>query len=362
MRQLCWPLLGIMFLSGCVLAPGQQLKLGDGWQSGTSDIDQNVTIKEITPRLVMQIEAEAPAAAKLPDALVAFRPDNYRIGPGDLLSITVWDHPELTTPAGQLGVETNGRLVRPDGSLYYPYIGAIAAQGKTPDALRTEIASRLVRFIDSPQVDVSVARFASQRVFLSGAFERNEPQSISTTPLSLGEVVSRAGIKLDQADVSSLQFKRDGQIHVLNLDALNSQGVDLNTLYLKDGDNLFLPFNDRRKVYVMGEVGSSQAITLKNKSISLADALGTVSGLKQDTAKASRVFVIRQSADAPNTGATVFRLDANSPVSWVMANRFPLSAGDIVYVETAGLVRLNRLINGVFPVSFFLQAVSNFSQ
>src|SRR3546814_7467749 len=104
--------------------------------------------------------------------LLNYRPGAYRSGAIDLLYITVWDHPELTAPSGpQQQLDANGRLVRPDGTLFYPYIGNIEAAGKTIEELRALIARRLTNYIDSPQVDVSILRFGSQRVVVSGAFD-----------------------------------------------------------------------------------------------------------------------------------------------------------------------------------------------
>ncbi|MEK6787328.1 MAG: polysaccharide biosynthesis/export family protein [Pseudomonadota bacterium] len=359
-RALC--VAAVMALSGCALSPGQRLDLGDGWQSGQADLEQSVVVREITPKTIIQLEQAHQLNDRLPAALLDFRPDDYRISAGDALSITVWDHPELTTPAGQYVADPNSRLVRPDGTFYYPYLGNVMAAGFTPDRLRAQVAGQLTRFITSPQVDIAVSRYGSQRVFFTGAFLRSDPQTLTNVPLSLSEAIGKAGINLDQADLSGLRLRRDGEEYVLNLDALSRQGVDLQRVYLKHDDTLFLPFNDRKKVFVMGEVGLSKAITFKTEDISLADALGTVSGLRPETAKASDVYVIRQSKQSPDTGADVFRMNANSPVSWVMAGRFRLQPGDVVYVDTASIVRFNRVVSGLFPVSFLVQSARALTQ
>lgn len=349
-------------LSGCALSPGQRIDLGDGWQSGQADLEQSIVVRDITPKTIIQLEQGRELNNLLPQSLLDFQPEDYRIAPGDALSITVWDHPELTTPAGQFAADPNTRLVRPDGSFYYPYLGNVQAGGQTPDRLRTQMAGQLTRFITAPQVDISVARYASQRVFFTGAFLRNEPQALTNVPLSLAEAIGKAGLNLEQADLAGLRLRRDTQEYILNLDALSRQGVDLQRVYLKHNDTLYLPFNDRKKIFVMGEVGLSKAITFKTEDISLADALGTVSGLRPDTAKASDVYVIRKSLQSPDTGADVFRMNANSPVAWVMAGRFRMQPGDVVYVDTAGVVRFNRVISGLFPISYLVQSARTLTQ
>src|SRR5690606_31613413 len=127
-------LMASFFLSGCVWAPGQHLSRsepGPG-QIRTTGNDQ-LDLVAITPRLIAMEQAGRADGQSVPQALLDYQPEPYRIGAGDVLYITVWDHPELTVPAGaQQQVNLAGRLVQGDGTLFYPYIGKIKAAGLTP--------------------------------------------------------------------------------------------------------------------------------------------------------------------------------------------------------------------------------------
>lgn len=94
----------------------------------------------------------------------------YQIGAGDVLSIVVWDHPQLTIPAGpQRTPQEAGNSVSPEGTIFYPYIGMLKVAGKGIGEVRTAVASGLQNVIPNPQVDVSIARFSSQQVYLLSA-------------------------------------------------------------------------------------------------------------------------------------------------------------------------------------------------
>jgi len=105
--------------------------------------------------------AQAPADAKAPSAAsqsTAFDPSSYRVGPEDVLEISVWREDTLKKEV----------LVRPDGGISYPLIGEVHAAGKTVSEIRAEITKRLEKFIPDPAVSVSIVKAGSQRVYVIG--------------------------------------------------------------------------------------------------------------------------------------------------------------------------------------------------
>lgn len=348
-RPLSLAILSALALQGCMFSPGQNLDTERLLQEDSAE-SSRVQLVQITPKL-LTVEAATRQEEAVPEALASFRPESYQIGAGDLLYITVWDHPELTSPAGQQQqTDANGRLVRPDGTLFYPYVGTLRVSGRTIEDVRKTITSALAAYVEEPQVDIAVLRFASQRVILNGAFIKAGPQPITTTPLALMEAIGAAQLDTLNADLSGLTLQRDNQVFHLNLDALNTaQGADLYNLYLKDGDRIYLPYNDRKKVYLMGEVNAPRALTFKTREMNLADALGSVGGLNQTTANGKAVYVIRGVEDLEKQRATVFQLDANSPTAFILAQQFQLRPQDVVYVGPAGVTRWNRLISQLLP-------------
>ncbi len=98
------------------------------------------------------------AGATLAQAPAGVDPSTYRVGPEDVLEISVWREDALKKEA----------LVRPDGGISYPLVGELQAAGKTVLQLREEITKRLEKYIPDAVVSVTVLKTGSQRVYVLG--------------------------------------------------------------------------------------------------------------------------------------------------------------------------------------------------
>lgn len=345
--------------SGCIWAPGQSMT------KSSHDNGDNGYVKlvSITPAMLETQEQRAGAGSTstIPTALLDYRPEPYRIGPGDSLYITVWDHPELTSPAGEQQQSTaNGRLVRPDGTLYFPYAGVLKVAGMTIEQARQSIASGLAQFIKNPLVDVSIENYASQRVLMEGAFVKSGPQLLTGVPLTLGEAIGVAGVNSQDANLSDVVLSRQGQVYHLDLNSLHGGGAGAQTIYLQAGDRVYLPYNFNQEVYVMGEVLRPQALRFTTSHLTLTQALGQAGGLNEITSK-GMVYVVRGALDKHGTTQqpTVYELDAKSPAAFAMADNFVVKPGDVVFASAAGITRWNRFMSQLLPLTSALSATAS---
>ncbi len=347
-------------LSGCILAPGQHMTTRGFFRDGSEE-NSRYRLVPITGKEIA-MEAGAATAPAIPQELLDYQAAPYRIGVGDSLYITVWDHPELTSPAGpQQESAANGRLVRADGTLFYPYAGLVKAVGMTVEQLRADLTKRLTTYVEKPQVDVSVIKYGAQRVTLRGAFTKTDPQPITVAPLSLAQSIGAATIDVANADLSNMVLSRDGHDYHLDLDALSRAPHGLDDIWLKAGDQIFLPYNDSKEVYVLGEVVRPLAISFKTSSLNLTQAIGRAGGLSQITSKGRAVYVIRGVVDMEKEPATIYQLNAQSPMAFALASEFTLRPGDVVFVGAADVTRWNRFLTQLLPLSNLVQnaAIAN---
>jgi polysaccharide export outer membrane protein len=106
---------------------------------------------------------EAAYAAIAPAVPQSQSERDYHIGPLDTLAISVYQEPEISTPANApLQVDANGNITM-------PLIGTVPAAGKTATELAAVIADRLsTKYLENPQVNVQVASSVSQKVTVQG--------------------------------------------------------------------------------------------------------------------------------------------------------------------------------------------------
>ncbi|HEM6924443.1 TPA: polysaccharide export protein [Providencia rettgeri] len=363
MKRLSVTVLMLTALTGCTITPGAYMSTSgkNVVDTGDRDITKLVDIYPISPKLLDDMYT-APIIAK-PNSQLEKQITNYeyRVGAGDVLTITVWDHPELTIPAGSYrSAQDSGNWVHSDGTIYYPYIGKVKVIGKTVTEIRTLISNRLATYIESPQVDVSIAAFRSQKMYVSGEVAKPGTLPITNVPLTILEAFNNAGGLTEKADWDNVVLTRNGKETRISLQSLVQYGDLTQNHLMLSGDVLYVPRNDNQKVFVMGEVGQPTTLTIDRAGMSITEALSKASGIDQNTANATGVFVIRpikkQPAEdkelealLPKKMAAVYQLDLSDATSLVMGTEFKLQPYDLVYVTAAPVVRWNRLITQLLP-------------
>lgn len=331
-------------LQGCALAPGMKAQ---NTVEARIEEGKYLQIKPITTDLLNQLENERKLEIRQVANDFAEPQGSYLVGPGDVLQITVWDHPELTLPTGQFrDAETSGQLVDEEGYFFYPYIGKVRARGMTVAGLREVITERLSTYINNPQLDVRVVDFRSKKIYVVGEVNVPGVLPLNDVPMMVADAINRAGGLTDDAYKSGVNISRDGTIYNIDLKAMYDLADASQNLRLKHGDILNVLDRSQQKVFVMGEVKAPRSVAIINSELTLSAALGEVGGVNQLSADSSRIFVIRGSdGDNPE----IFHLNAKEAYGLILAERFRMQAQDIVFVDTAGISSWNRVITQLLP-------------
>jgi polysaccharide biosynthesis/export protein len=236
----------------------------------------------------------------------------YTIGPGDILKITVWGHDDLSKdyPVAQ------------DGRVPFPLIGAVPAVGLTTTELAKRIRDLLEKdYLVNPQVIVGVKDYLSKKVNVMG--EAEKPGLFYLTgPTTLLELLSKAGGLSKNAGKDLVLVRTEGTILRLDVRKIQSGDVKENLL-LQNGDMMFVP--KASAFFVLGEVNKPGTFPL-DKETSVLEAI-TLAGGYGATAAASGVKVLRRNADGKQE---TLALDLSGAVP--KDKGFRLQEGDTVLV------------------------------
>ena len=316
-------------------------------------------LKTITPQLV-QSERQSRQQQALADisGLVA-EPGQYKIQDRDILSIVVWNHPELAAammamPAtGIIGIDTAGTTALPagfvvdqNGQVQFPFAGGLKVAGLTVEEARAQLSSKLANYIKNPDVTLRVQAYRGSRVYVDGEVKTPGLQAMNDLPMTLLEALNRSGGLLPTADQGQINIIRGGKTYPLDLPELIKRGIDPNTILLQNGDAVRVTPRTAGKVYVLGEVTTPIPVSMVDGNLSLSAALGEAGGLSVLSASGRQVYVIRSGA---NMEPIVYHLDARSPSAYALAENFDLKRKDVVYVDAHPLATWNRVISLILP-------------
>jgi polysaccharide export outer membrane protein len=287
--------------------------------------------------------------------LIVPDPPPYTIGNGDVLSIVVWDHPEL---AGQ-GVAAStsvadtstpvapaaGFVVDHEGRVQFPFAGELILAGMTEEQARSLLIKRLAKYLAQPNVTLRVQAYRSKRVYIDGEVKTAGLHAINDIPMTLMEALNRAGGMLPSADQSRIALDRGEERYLIDLRALVAKGINPGNILLAHGDVVRVHSRDESKVFVSGEVVRPMALTMHNGRLTLNEALGETGGISPTTGDARQVYVVRKGQD----GTRVFQLDARKTGALAMAEAFELHPKDLVYVAASPLANWHRKLSMIFP-------------
>jgi polysaccharide biosynthesis/export protein len=250
--------------------------------------------------LLAALHTFAAAALAAPTVTVAPVPGDYRVGPGDLLRVNVFDHAEL---ASDLRVSQSGNLT-------FPLLGQMEVAGKSPHEIESDLIRRLAAggFVREPQVSVLVIDYQSQKISVMGQVTRPGQYALTASQHALDLLAEAGGVvNMIGADDATL-IRHDGARVSIDLVALFA-GDPRQNPEVGAGDTIYVP--RAPQFYIYGEVQHPGVYRLERR-MTVSQAISAGGGL---TPKGSerRVIVKRRDAGGKEHKLSISAADSVEP-------------------------------------------------
>ena len=221
----------VITLSGCFMSPGQHYIMRPVNNPGPA-----VAAPVKLVRLDYNLQYKSPDL---------FMPHAYRVGPEDVLNITVWDHPELTIPAGSYRTaEESGIEIQANGKIFYPFAGHFSVLNKTVNQIRDILTKRLRTYIQNPQISVRLAGYYSQKIQVLGSVRQPQTQPVKSAPISVMEAINQSGgFDATAANTAFVYIVRPAKplplVYTFNADDPTAV-ITASKFYVKNGDVIYV--------------------------------------------------------------------------------------------------------------------------
>jgi polysaccharide export outer membrane protein len=293
-------------------------------------------------------------------------PPAYLIGPGDVLQVIVWEAPpaalfgSLSSAPMGAAVANNStafpeQMVDAGGRIQVPFAGTIKVTGRSLEQTEAEIARRLAGKANHPQVMVRVVRNASSDVTVVGGVKQSMLLPLTSKGEHLLDAIAAAGGVVQPVGKTSIQLSRGGRVVSMPMDSVISDPRQ--NIWLQPGDVVTALFQPN-SFTVLGATGKNGEVPFETQGISLTQALARAGGVNDLRGDARGVFLFRfenpQVLDLPAGQSVpmqdgkvpvIYRVDLKDPRSFLVAQRFPVDNGDVLYVSNAPGAELQKFLN-----------------
>ena len=199
----------------------------------SANAQQGITRPAISPAQAVGAPSSSAAVAPVVGSIGSIDPSTYRLAAQDSIQVTVYKEPSMS----------GSFPIRPDGMISLPLIGDVVAAGTTPMQLAVNITGRLGKFVQDPNVTVTVLSVQPKEIFLLGEIMRVGPVMIQPG-MSLLQVISAAGGPTPYANAKRMYLLRtvNGKQTKIPFDYKKALKTgDMQGIQLIPGDTIVIP-------------------------------------------------------------------------------------------------------------------------
>jgi polysaccharide export outer membrane protein len=188
---------------------------------------------------------------------------------------------------------------------------------------------------------------------------------LNFTVWGLPEAFPSMSISIKDNPLNTRTVNSDGTLFFPYIGMMDVAGMtitevrDVVTIRLKEEfvnpqvDVTVVGFNEKRNVYVVGEIISPLTFKVALEPLTLMDAIGKAKGLNPNTSNGGEVYVLR----SLNSESKIYRLDLTKSDNFLLANKFYVEPQDVIFVGPSNITKWNRVVSQLFPFSSFLNQI-----
>ncbi|MFM2198598.1 MAG: hypothetical protein RLZZ505_2030 [Verrucomicrobiota bacterium] len=240
-----------------------------------------------------------------------------------------------------------------NGLIQLPYVGELNVISRNLSDISATFAEKIKPVSSTAQVMVVRTNRFLLTANVLGEVRNPGPVPLERSGMTSHDILAASGGPAQAEHLYQYTLRRAGRDY-----RFDYQGFRKNPFPVEAGDLLTVTTDTSNRFQVLGAINRPVSVPFPVPEPTLADALGAANGLDERRSDASGVFVFRK-----GNPDTVYTFNLKDPAVMPLVQRFPMQGEDIVYVTDAPLVRWNRMITQVLPLSTLQtgSAVSRFS-
>jgi polysaccharide export outer membrane protein len=268
----------------------------------------------------------------------------YELGPGDVVDVTVWAHPELS------GKHTVG----PDGRIQVPFVGSLKISEMTSDQASEFVTRALSDDYLNSAATVQIEEYTDNQILVLGHVPQpgivrfaDQPTLLEALARATGTSGGAAASGGNGGSVISPTrcaiFRGSDRVAWIDLRPLmRGEDMPLN-IRLKRNDVLYIPDPSDQLIYVMGQVNKPGAYPL-TPDMSFLEALASAGG-PTDAAQPGEIILARPDLHVQQT------VDLDDYINGKDVRNYKLARGDIVYVPKNGVAKVGWVLQQLNPIT-----------
>lgn len=313
------------------------------------------------PGTVVEIEDSRSAVLEQQDVVVETKVEDeiiteYRVGPGDVLSVSV---PGLFGRNGNNGrtsmEETSDNIgnyrVYSSGKILLPLVAGVEVAGLTVEEIQQKLIKVFSEYIKKPVVSVEIVEFKSQPLYLLGQFNQPGLYYLDRPTSLLHGIALGSGLQ-DSANLRGARLVRSDRVQPVDIYQLLYNNDLSQNVQLRPGDTIYVPNDEEQLVFVFGAVTKPGPVAMANGRLNLAQALSSA-GLDGKAYDHEHLRIIRSLSP---TRGQLLTVDLGRVLNG-QALPMSLMDGDIVYVPKTKMGGWNEALAEIIPSFQALGAV-----